>query len=60
MAMTQCAQNEDSLFPGLPRCEAIQSQKESTVISELLFISVVLSLDLPLGMPFSKESDSHS
>lgn len=56
--MPQHLQNEDSLFPGLPRGKATQSQKESTMISELLFNSVVLSLEISLGMPFPKESDS--
>lgn len=59
MDMPQCAQNEDSLILGLPGAEATQSQKESTVISHLLLIPVVLGLDIPLEMPFLKKSVSH-
>lgn len=59
MAMPQHAQDEGSLFPRLPRDDVIQSQKETAVTSEFLFISMVLDLDIPLGMPFPKESNPH-
>lgn len=59
MAVPQGAQNEDSLILELPGAEATQSQKESTMISELLLIPMVPGWDTPLEMPFLKKSESH-
>lgn len=55
----QCTQNEDFIILGLPGGEATQSQKETTVVSELLLIPVVPGLDIPLEMPFLRKSDPH-